>query len=805
MVVLAGLAVIALLVQPASVSLFSGYPAGQPMAAAAGMGSDGPPGDAEGSEQAMLDAYQGAPISFEANRGQTDSRVDFLARGAGYSLFLTPTEAVLSMAGGGGQDADVVRPATVGAGESSRPSTLRMRLLGGNPDAPAAGKQRLPGTVNYFSGGDRGRDLTGVQTFGRVAYQGVYPGVDLAWHGNQGRLQYDFLVAPGVDPSSIELGFEGVDGLRLDGNGDLLLAAPGGQLRMDAPVLYQDIGGDRRPVAGRFVRTGERRVGFAVGDYDASRPLVIDPRLAYSSYLGGSDNDGAYDVAVDRDGNAYITGTTCSPDFPTRDPAQDFAGAPGCSAPTSTSPFSSGRDAFVTKLVPRPGRPGDDAGPGLEGSAVVYSTYLGGSAGDVGRGIAVDRQGSAYVTGPTGSADFPTTRGALATAPQGGIESFVTKLDPSGSALAYSTYLGGGGYDQASGIAVDGDGNAHVAGSTQSTDFPTTAGAYQRTMAGGFDAFVTKLDADGSDLSYSTYLGGTEGDFSFAGVDVDEAGTIAVAGNTESADFPTTPGAYQPTFAGGSGAPISSELDIFVTQLDPAGNGSADLVYSTYLGGAQNRDFANGVASGPGGTVYLAGTTFSHDFPTTPGAYQTTFGAPGGGACAPAARGFGCNAFMSKLDPAGNGAADLVYSTFLGGSKGDQGNDIAVDSDGNALVTGYTVSRDFPTADPIQGTCRCPGSNTPDGFVSKLDPAGNEAVDLVFSTFLGGDGDDQAEGVGVDGEGNAYVAGFTNSPGRNGTVPFPTTPGAFQDGSAGAFDAFVVKIDRLTAGPPRGR
>lgn len=488
--------------------------------------------------------------------------------------------------------------------------------------------------------------------------------------------------------------------------------------------------------------TSSRRV--QVGDYDRTRPLVIDPVLVYATYLGGSLADAGRRIAVDAAGNAYVTGATSSADFPT---------TAGALATTSTRP-----EAFVTKLNPA-------------GTALLYSTYLGGSGADDGFDIAVDAAGNAYVTGITNSPDFPTTAGAFQATLAGGFfgDAFVTKLNPTGSALVYSTYLGGTGANQGRGIAVDTAGSAYVTGRTESADFPTTAGAFDTTpndTAFG-DAFVTKLNPAGSDLVYSTYLGGIGSDQGL-GVALDAAGHAYVVGFTNSSDFPTTPGSHDRVLNNG----VGFNADAFVTKLDPTGSA---LIYSTYLGGRSD-DTGLAIAVDAASSAYVTGGTQSDDFPTTFGAFDGVLGG-------------NQDAFITKLDPAG---AMLVYSTFLGGSFPDLGSDIKVDGAGRAHVTGNTGSVNFPTtADAFQATLA--GGFSSDAFVTILDPTGTL---LVYSTYLGGTGGDFGHGIALDAAGNTYVVGFTES------ADFPVTAGAFDTTLGGLSDAFVAKIGENVAPPP---
>jgi len=676
----------------------------------------------------VSESYGKLPLQFEANRGQTHKDVHFLSRGPGYSLYLTAGEAVLVLTKPNPDTPRNVRntrerrdPKVEGKSVS-----LRMSLVGAARKPQVTGLDELPGKANYFIDKDRSKWRTNVPSYAKVQYQDIYPGIDLVYYGNQRQLEYDFVIAPGVNPKKIVLGFKGADKLEIDAEGNLVLHAAGRDIRQHKPIIYQEIDGVRREIAGSYLRKGVNRVGFEVAAYDTSRPLIIDPVvLSYSTYLGGSAGDFGNGIAVDAAGNAYVTGHTASSNFPTT------AGA--------LQPNYSGDGAFVAKLNPT-------------GSALVYSTYLSSNGGGNG-GIAVDGDGNAYVTGV----------------------GFVRKLDPTGAVLVYSFLFDGLGY----GIAVDADRNAYVTGQTSSPNFPTTKGAFQTTFAGGpswssTDAFLMKLDAIGSTLVYSTYLGGSGADWGY-GIVVDASGNAYATGYTSSTDFPTTPGAFQPTGSGGA----------FVTKLDPTG---AALVYSTYLGGndAQGR----GIAVDADGNAYVTGVTSSGNFPTTAGAYQVTYGGNQAGS--------GGDAFVTKLDPAGSA---LVYSTYLGGNGSDWGNGIAVDAAGNAYVTGTTSWTTFPTTpDAFQpqfggGS----GVNGTDGFFTKLNPTGSA---LVYSTYLGGNDLDSGLGIAVDASGNAYVTGGTNS------TNFPTTAGAYQPALSGvccsrpASDAFVAKFVDNTPPPP---
>jgi hypothetical protein len=687
---------------------------------------------------AVQEAYGKLPLVFEANGGQTAPQVTFLSRGLGHTLFLTPTEAVLVLS-----KREAPSKGTFESSSKATQTVLRMTFLGANAKPRVTGQEELPGKANYFIGNDPAKWRTNVPTYAKVQNHDLYPGIDLIYYGNQRQLEYDFVVAPGADPQQIKLAFQGAEDVKIDGQGDLILQVNGGEVRLFKPNVYQNINGKKQIIAGRYIlqpsQNDERltnnvgpgiQIGFQVAAYDASRPLIIDPMLFYSSYLGGNGDDEAFGIAVDIAGNAYVTGLTTSTNFPTTLGAFQTAFGGG--------PY----DVFVTKLNPT-------------GSGLFYSTYLGGGGDDRARGIAVDAADNAYVTGFTFSTNFPTTAGAFQTAFPGGSAVFITKLNPTGSGLVYSTYLGGGGDDKAFGIAVDASGNAYVTGRT--TGLPTTLGSFDPIdTCSGSAPFVTKLNTTGSGLVYSTFLCGNASTGQAVGIAVDVSGNAYVTG-AASQTFPTTTGAFQTTLNGNNA---------FVAKLNPTGSG---LVYSTFLGGS-GTDNTHGITVDASGNAFVTGATNSTNFPITPGAFQTTLNG-------------GSDAFVTKLNPTGTA---LVYSTYIGGSQGEDGDSIAVDPSGNAYVTGLTTSVDFPTTGgAFQMTYGGGGS---DAFVTKLNPIGSG---LVYSSFLGGVGSDAGRGIAVDAFPNpyAYVTGLTDS------TNFPTTPGAFQTiYGGGPDDAFVTKV-----------
>jgi len=668
----------------------------------------------------IVEAYDQRPLQFEAYQGQVtvrdNSDVRFLARGDGYSLYLTPTESLM------------VSRMSLGG----KRSILRLKPLGSADNPRVIGEELLPGRVHYLIGNDRTKWRSNVPTYAKVRYSDLYPGIDLVYYGNQGQIEYDFVVAPGADPKNIRLGIDAgamnVSRPQIADNGDLVVKAGAGEVRLWKPTIYQQINGIRHEVRGGYLLvvpegselgeggkgTGKEhfrhQLAFNIAEYDRTQPLVIDPVMAYSTYLGGSDHDEGHGIAVDEDGSAYVTGHTESVDFPTT---------------SGTFPYGGMEDVFVTKL--------DASG------SILYSTYLGGSDEDMGDGIAVDGAGVAYVTGHTVSADFPATSGAL---PYGGLDdAFAVKLD-AGGGLLYATYLGGSMVDQAHSIAVDGSGSAYVTGHTDSTNFPTTPGLFTDVDGTRADAFITKLDANGA-LLYSTYLGGTGADGGHA-IAVDGSGSAYLTGSTFAPDnFPTTPGAFTGF----------DSIDGFVTKLDASGG----IAYSTYLGG-NARDEGHGIAVDAEGSAYVTGETFSPDFPITSG---------------PPTVGRNEGAFATKFDPSGT----LSYSIYLGGTDGDSGHAIAVDMEGSAYVTGMTDSMDFPTT-----LGAFPHGGVEDAFMTKLDSVGT----ILYSTYLGGKFNDHGHGIAVHGENRVYVTGTTSS------MDFPVTAGTIPFG--GSKEAFVTVL-----------
>jgi Bacterial Ig-like domain (group 3)/Chitobiase/beta-hexosaminidase C-terminal domain/Beta-propeller repeat len=797
------------------------------------MSSDDQPAHVSSEKTAKLaENYGRLPLSFEANHGQVNRSVKFLARGSGYQLFLTGQEAVLTLnkpvatrtprrmqipsrvsrLSVNGASLESLRetvpvrgepdtPPEVAANKTLTTDVIRMQLMGANASVVPSGLERLPGTSNYILGRDPSKWHTDIPNFKKVRYADVYPGIDLLYYGNHQQLEYDFVVAPGARTHAIRLHFAGTQGIKLDADGDLSITGAHGSVAFHRPEVYQTVDGVRKTISGRFSLRADNTVGFAVGRYDRTRPLVIDPTLTYSTYLGGTNAEFAVVAAVDSGGDAYVAGLTISTDFPVTSGAFQSINYAEATNAVST--------AFVSKF-------------NSSGTALLYSTFLGGNAiadtqheqGDYVHGLVVDASGNAYVTGWTYSSDFPVTSGAFQTTDQVAAyelaNGFVTKLNPGGTGLVYSTYLGGNSLTEPNSITIDSSGDAYVSGITFASNFPTTAGVVQtvnNSAAGedGFNAFVTKLNPTGTSAIYSTYLGGGSSDGSSLGnyywtnpIVVDKSGNVYVAGFTDSGNFPVTSGAYQTKNNG--------TFNITVSKLNPT---ATALLYSTYLGG-DTISISEGLAVDSTGNAYVAGYTSDTDFPVTSGAFQTINKADTNTTTSADAVN---NGFLTKINPTGTA---LVYSTYLGGTTGPWGGDhiysLALDSSDDAYVAGGAMSSDFPvTSNAYQPTnhgathCCDYTTYTSNGFLTEFNPAGSA---LIYSTYLGGSGTQNPGGAGGFGDEayyvalgpnqNAYIVGYTSS------SNFPVTAGAFETTYTSQQNTgFVADFD-LGAAPTTG-
>lgn len=644
--------------------------------------------EARADKDPILEPCGRLPLYFVENRGQMDPRVRFYVKTPGQTLYFTENSIVF----------DLLRRRDMNGknrakGAPLQPTDLRKERLVFNmafenarTDVCIEGTEREDARIHYFVGNDKTGWKTGISTYKGIRYKGIYKGIDLQVFGNGKDIEYEFIVHAGGNPGDIRLSYEGIKGLAVNGAGELVISTPFGDLRESRPYVYQQIE-EVEEVEGRFeiqptagqAQAGRFSYGFQIAGYNPSYPLVIDPTLSYSTYLGGSGEDYGLATAIDASGNVYITGTTHSSDFPVLNPYQ---GA-----------IADDYDVFITKLS-------------ASGNALLYSTYLGGTGFDRAYGIAVDTSGSVYLTGETYSSDFPTQnprQGGLA----GSNDAFIARLSASGNSLTYATYLGGANEDMGKAIVVDGSGNAYVSGSTRSTDFPTK-NPLQATLAGEYDAFIAALSPSGASLLYSTYLGGSGEDYGDAIV-VDGSGNAYLAGSTKSTDFPTS----TPYQAGNGGG-----WDAVVAKLPASGS---PLSFSTYIGGGKD-DLGYGIAVGGSGNPYIAGKTNSADFPTRQ-PYQGFLAGD-------------YDAFAVVLSAAGNA---LSYATYVGGSAFDSAYGIAVDGDGYIYLAGDTTSTDFPTHNPYQGSM----AGNQDAFMTKIEPSGSSLSDSTYlggSDYDGGYG-----------------------------------------------------------------
>jgi hypothetical protein len=699
------------------------------------------PAEAHEQDRLRIEAgYANLPLSFEPNQGQTDSRVKFLSRAGHHTLWLTNDEAVLAV----GRRSRMSR--TGGTHEAARnqgqipPAILRMKFIGANGNPKIKGEARQQGTVNYLTGkADEWRP--GIPTYARVRYGSLYPGIDLVFYGNNRELEYDLIVSPGSDPEKIKLGISGAESLRLDADGNLVLKTAAGDVIQQKPRIYQRKGTNLVAVAGDYVINSKDEIGFRLGSYDRRAAVVIDPVLRYASYLtgGGDEDDGGTGIAVDSSNRVVVAGWTCSGSFP---------GENGPANPECVS-------AFVTKLD-------------FTGSTMIFTAFVPGSVFFDNVPLALDAADNIYIAGSTngntfGGDTFKPTAGAFQGTFGGKTDAWVAKLNSGGTKLIYATFLGGSGDERTGGIAVDSAGNAYVTGTTTSKNFPVAAGVFQGECKLKNDgtcasAFVTKLNADGSHVLYSSYLGG-HGTQSGEGIALNSAGNAFVVGGTDAKDFPTTAGSAQPVPAGAE--------DAFVVQVSSSGS---HLNFSTFLGGA-GADVGNAIALDSAGNAFITGRTQSKNFPIK-NAFQ-----PGcSGACS----------FVSKLNTSGR----LVYSTFLG-SGGGSGFGIAVTPVGEAYITGEPGSN-FPITQNVfqrvqgpQGLGNGPGGSI---FITKFNSTGQ----LIYSSYFGGGLNEPR--VALDPSTNAYLTGLVSF---GGTVP--ATPGAFQEQRGAEEDTFVAKVVALCA------
>ena len=701
-------------------------------------------------------SYGKLSLAFEANQGQTDPQVKFLAHGSGYTIFLTAGQMVLDLRPSAVLSNAAKSSAAPAASPKTTSAVIQINMVGANPNPKVAGEDLQAGKVNYFIGKDPKKWQTNVAIYKQVRYKDVYPGIDLVYYGNQSRVEHDFVIAPGADPGQVQLDVKGVDRLSIAANGDLSLHKGTDEVRLQAPVIYQEFHGLRVPVTGQYMVKNSTHVSFALGPYDKTMPLVIDPVLVYGTFLGGLANDEAVGITVDSNGSAYVTGWTQSTNFP-------LAGQNG--------PPPGGQSAFVAKLD-------------VSGSSLVYADYIGGSSANYSTAMAMDSSNHVFITGYTYASDFPVVNPYQAN-PAGGLEGFVTEVAADGASLLYSTYLGGNSDDYPYGIVLDGTDNIYIAGMTYSQNFPVV-NAYQLAASpnqqgywGGY-GFLTKIAPDGSAPVFSTYFAGSANvaencyygpcwpspQSAITGVAVDGSGNAYVAGKTNTYDFPVTQGAYQT-----SNATTSDEQVGFVGKFTSSGN----LAYSTYFAAVQNSyDFnLNAVAVDSNGSAYIVGYSYPgyNSIPlTTPNLCDPTQSSCSWG-------------FITKFDPTGS---TLVYSTYLAANVDVWPQSLLVDAAGDAYVYGYSGGGDQSfLVNPIETY-----TGEQDLFLQELDPTG---ATQLFSTFLGGYGSDSPGGIALDSAGAIYLTGNTNS------TDYPVTAAALQNTIGGNYDAFVTKIGTAAA------
>ncbi len=687
------------------------------------------------------------PLLFEANGGAYHESVGFVAHGPGYTLMLTPGGTSLLLESSVTEERGslpLTRPVHVAA--------LRTTFVGGRSDAAMTGVEPAPTLIHHIRGNDPEAWSVDNPTFTRVRYDQVWPGVDAVFYDADGQLEYDFVVAPGADPSVVRLAYEGADRLSLRDDGALVLHTPAGELVNSAPVLYQHTGESREPVTGRFVLHGGDEVGFAVDDWDTARPLVIDPVMVYASTFGGTMADYNYDLAVDAQGRAHLVGETLSADLPWTFGAYDAT--------------LNDTDAYVARLS-------------ADGTALDWCTYLGGSnptwpynaGGDRAFTVEVDDAGLVYVAGSSESTDFPTLSDALKQTQAWYFDAFVSVLSSDGSALQYSTLLGGTLGDTAYDLCVTDAGRVYLTGETDS-GFPVTPVTYD-SVGTPRDAFVAWF-TPGGPLEYGSHLGGPAAYDRGHAIEVDDQGRVYVAGTTLSHDFPTSMGGYQQAFQGNA--------DGFLCRFDPTGQ---VLQYGTMLGGSGSDmdDTDVDIAIADDGRVWIAGASKSSSYPTSAGAHQATN---------PTDNGVSSSGVLTCLDTDVSGAAGMVFSTYFGSGGSSGLSDVEVDASGNAWVFGYTIDADFPTLlawDDEFNTGTTPYS---DALLACFDAAGT----LLNASYVGGSGAEpntfapQGRGGLERGPGGDLYVSHDMSSGNQGL----STPGAYTSPTAGVHESWVARF-----------
>jgi hypothetical protein len=690
---------------------------------------------------------------FIQNKGQWDPEVKYLALIAGMNAWITNSGVVYdyykinknyekskTLKMNSFQKMDFENKNTTIQGH-----VVKMQLVNFESNITGVGNNPREGYYNYFIGNDQSKWTSYVPLYDNVELQGVYKNIDVKYYYDNGILRYDYKAKPGADISMIKFKFDGQDGLRINSNGEIVLNTSIGDITNGKIFAYQMEGENQKEVECKFEQKEDGSIGLRAENYDATKELIIDP-LVYSTFIGGSNQDGGSSIAVDAIGDAYITGWTFSPNFPVTNGAYQDT-------------MYEIQDVFITKL-------------NSTGSSLIYSTFIGGRGGNSGTSIEVDSIGDTYITGATNSPEYPSTGSAYQKTLKGTQNAFITKINSTGSALIYSTYIGGDSYDTGNSIVFDSQGNAYITGQTGSTNYPTTSSAFQTKYGGGGtpyyyadgyeyygDAFITKLNAAGSNLVYSTFIGGDSTDAGNS-IDIDANGNAYITGSTSSHNFPITIGAFQSKLGD------SASENAFVTKINSSGSA---LIYSTFIGG-NYRDEGTAIKVDLDGDAYITGEALSSNYPSTNGAYQTT-------------RNGIQNVVVTKLNSTGSA---LKYSTFIGGSGFAGGFSIALDAIGNAYITGTVIySSDYPVTNGAYQSIMADTSSA-DIFVTKLDSTGSA---LIYSTLIGGNDWDVGNSIVIDAGENVYITGFTQS------SNYPATNGVYQTTLNGTRNAYVTKLN----------
>jgi len=715
------------------------------------------------------------PLWFEASHGQAGNTTQFVAHGRDAEFSITATGAEFSLRQANGQ-----------------PSTAWMTFVGAGTGLQPAGESALDGKINYLFGNNPAQWQSGVPTFAKVRLDQVYPGINVVYYGNQERLEYDLDLAAGVSPETIAIRFDGAEKLSINSAGELVIQLNGGQIIQHQPVAYQTISGERHTVQAGYKLLNAHTVMFAVGTFDRTLPLVIDPVLGYSTFFGGNYGEKAWSIAIhtaDNTNTIFIAGQTFSTVVSNGPPILRFSTSGAFS--TNYNGGKASGDAFVAKF--------DETGTNL-----IYCTYLGGSADDAAYALAVDPAGHAFVAGTTYSTNFPVKNPAVTGTYNGAViggkvdvnvgqfpsDAFVSELSLDGSALVYSTYLGGNSTEAIFGIASDSVGTAFVTGITFSTNFPVTSDAFQKHLmtTNNFyvngNAFVAKIPEGGNQLSYSTYLGGTNFDVGRA-IACNNSGTVFVAGYTTSTNFPRLNGLAGSKYLNGSNNMSAS--DAFVTAFTNSGTGLG-MQYSTFLG-SSNNDIATGITADNTGNAYVVGWTTSTNFPNSTNgdfvklnSYVVTNRS-----------GFvsATNAFLTKITFDGTKASN-AFSRVFGGFGLDVANGVALDAATNVFVVGSASSTNFPvTPSSIFGSLKSTNSGLSDVFVTVFKA---DFSSLLFSGYIGGSRDDLGLGIAVDSTGCPWVTGQTLSTNYPSFNTWSTNSQAAHRFLIGTNDAFLTKI-----------